>query len=134
ERWRSRESAGARGIAAGDVARSFPVVQYAISTPVPLRQSVRHKRAYTSEAPADRVALGALEAAVVAARQFGEQRPALEIVAGSLADMGVHAATRTRPLRHLARDRDAWLLRLRAAGRSASSLAAYRYAIDDLIH
>jgi len=31
------------------------------------------------------------------------------------------------------RDRDAWLRRLRRAERSASSLSAYRYAIDDLL-
>jgi site-specific recombinase XerD len=83
--------------------------------------------------PADRLALGALEAALAAARHAGEDRPALEVVAGSLAEIGVHATTGTRSLRVLARDRDAWLLRLRGAGRSLSSVTAYRYAIDNLI-
>lgn len=83
--------------------------------------------------PADGLALGALEAALAAARHAGENRPALEVVAGSLADMGLQVTTRTRSPRLLAHDRDAWLLRLRSAGRSVSSIAAYRFAIDDLI-
>jgi site-specific recombinase XerD len=83
--------------------------------------------------PADRLALGALEAALVAARQVGEDRPALEIVAGSLADIGVRAACTRRSSRALTRDRDAWLLRLRSEGRSSSSIRAYRNAIDDLL-
>jgi integrase/recombinase XerC len=83
--------------------------------------------------PSDRLALSALEAALAAARELGEDRPALEIVAGSLADMGVRAVGTTRSARLLTRDRDAWLLRLRSAGRSASSVSAYRHAIDDLL-
>lgn len=82
-------------------------------------------------ASGDRLALGALEAALAAARHAGEDRPALEVVASSLADIGVRSTTRTRSL--LTRDRDAWLLRLRGAARSPSSLTAYRNAIDDLI-
>jgi len=83
--------------------------------------------------PADRIALGALDAALVLAREAGEERPALEILAGSLADMGVRPAGMTRSRRLLTRDRDAWLMRLRSAERSASSIGAYRYAIDDLL-
>jgi integrase/recombinase XerD len=83
--------------------------------------------------PADRIALGAMEAALLLARETGEDRPALEILAGSLAKMGVRAACTTRSARLLARDRDAWLRRLRSAERSASSISAYRYAIDDLL-
>ncbi len=41
--------------------------------------------------PADRIALGALDAALVLAREAGEDRPALEILAGSLVEMGVQA-------------------------------------------
>jgi integrase/recombinase XerC len=108
-------------------------VQGAVNTPVSQRQSVRDRRAHTSEVPADRVVLGALEAAVAAARQVGEERPALEIVAGSLADMGVRATGGTRGLAALARDRDAWLLRLRSTGRSDSAISAYHHAIDDLL-
>ncbi len=33
----------------------------------------------------------------------------------------------------LARDRDAWIMRLRSADRSASSIGAYRHAIEDLL-
>jgi integrase/recombinase XerC len=90
----------------------------------------RHSAA---RSPSDRLALSALEAALAAARELGEDRPALEIVAGSLAEMGVRAVCTTRSARVLSRDRDAWLLRLRSAERSASSIAAYRHAIEDLL-
>jgi integrase len=83
--------------------------------------------------PSDRLALSALESALAAARELGEDRPALEIVAGSLADMGVRATSRARSSRLLVSDRDAWLLRLRSAGRSTSAITAYRCAIDDLL-
>ena len=83
--------------------------------------------------PADRVALGDLEAAPVLARETGESRPALVIVAGALVDMGVRAVCSTRSARLIPRDRDAWLWRLRSAGRSMSSIGAYRGAIDDLL-
>jgi integrase/recombinase XerC len=83
--------------------------------------------------PADRLALGAMQAALAVARETGEDRPALEILAGSLADMGVRAVATTRSARLLRRDRDAWLRRLASAERSESSLSAYRFAIDDLL-
>ena len=83
--------------------------------------------------PADRIALGALDAALVLAREAGEDRPALEILAGSLAEMGVRPAGMRSSARLLSRDRDAWLLRLRSAERSASSIGAYRHAIEDLL-
>jgi integrase len=89
--------------------------------------------AVAASSPADRVALGAMRAALAVARETGEDRPALEILAGSLAEMGVRARSTTRSARLLTRDRDAWLRRLRSAERSASSLSAYRYAIDDLL-
>jgi integrase len=89
--------------------------------------------AVAASSPADRVALGAMQAALAVARETGEDRPALEILAGSLAEMGVWARSTTRSARLLTRDRDAWLRRLRSAQRSASSLSAYRYAIDDLL-
>ena len=74
-----------------------------------------------------------LDAALVLARETGEDRPALEVLAGSVAEMGVRAVGTTRSARLLTRDRDAWLLRLRSAERSASSVSAYRHAIDDLL-
>ena len=57
--------------------------------------------------PADRIALGALDAALVLAREAGEERPALEVLAGSLAEMGVRPAGVSRSARLLTRDRDA---------------------------
>ncbi len=89
--------------------------------------------AVAASSPADRVALAAMQAALAVARETGEDRPALEILAGSLAEMGVRARSATRSARLLTRDRDAWLRRLRSAERSASSLSAYSYAIDDLL-
>ena len=83
--------------------------------------------------PADRIALGALDAALILAREAGEDRPALEVLAGSLTEMGVRPVGMTRSARLLSRDRDAWLMRLRSVGRSASSIGAYRHAIDDLL-
>jgi integrase len=74
-----------------------------------------------------------MQAALAVAGEAGEDRPALEILAGSLADMGVRAVGTTRSARLLRRDRDAWVRRLQSAGRSDSSLSAYRYAIDDLL-
>jgi site-specific recombinase XerD len=89
--------------------------------------------AVAASSPADRVALGAMQAALAVARETGEDRPALEVLAGSLAEMGVRATSITRSGRLLARDRDAWLRRLQSAERSRSSLSAYRHAIDDLM-
>ena len=83
--------------------------------------------------PSDLVALGVLEAALSMARDSGEDRPPLEIIAGSLAESGVQPACGRRSARLLARDRDGWLLRLRSADRSASAINAYRHAIDDLL-
>lgn len=54
-------------------------------------------------------------------------------MAGSLADMGVRARSTARSSRLLVSDRDAWLLRLRSAGRSTSAISAYRHAIEDLL-
>lgn len=83
--------------------------------------------------PADRLALGALEATLAQARDGDDERPALEVLAGSLVELGVRAAPSTRSGRLIARDRDAWLRRLQSAGRSDSSVGAYRFAIDDLL-
>jgi hypothetical protein len=72
-----------------------------------------------------------MEAALKLARESGEDRPALEIIAGSLAEMRVRPAALARSEGMLARDRDAWLRRLASAQRSESSISAYRHAIDD---
>jgi integrase len=101
--------------------------------PAGLMSELPDQRAAAVFGSADRVALGALHAALAVARETGEDRPALEVLAGSLAEMGVRAAGTARSRRLLARDREAWLRRLQSAERSHSSLSAYRYAMDDLL-
>lgn len=86
-----------------------------------------------ASAVADRLALGALQAALAHARDGEDQRPALEVLAASLAELGIRTMPAGRPAHLLARDRDAWLRRLRSAQRSESTLSAYRVAIDDLL-
>jgi site-specific recombinase XerD len=83
--------------------------------------------------PADRLVLGALEAALRQAREAEDKRPAFELLAGSLAELGVRAAPSERAARLLPSDRDSWLRRLRSARRSESTVRAYRIAIDDLL-
>jgi len=83
--------------------------------------------------PGDRLALAALEATLESARDAGERRPALELLAGSLVELGVRAAPSARSMQLVARDRDAWLRRLRSGNRSPSTISAYRIAIDDLL-
>ena len=81
---------------------------------------------------ADRLALGALEAVMLSARRAKDERPAFELLVGSLAELGVRATPPVHsPL--LDRERDAWLRRLQSARRSRSTLNAYRVAIDDLL-
>jgi integrase/recombinase XerC len=82
---------------------------------------------------ADRLALGALEVTLAQARDTNDERPALEVLAGSLVELGVRAVSAARSGRLIARDREAWLRRLRSAQRSESTISAYRIAIDDLL-
>jgi site-specific recombinase XerD len=82
---------------------------------------------------ADRLALGALEATLAHAREDNDKRPALEVLAVSLAELGVRAAPSARSGQCVARDREAWLRRLRSAQRSESTISAYRVAINDLL-
>jgi site-specific recombinase XerD len=81
----------------------------------------------------DRLAVGALEVALLQARDSSDERPALEVLAGSLMELGVRATASRRSVRLVARDREAWLRRLRSAQRSESTVSAYRIAIDDLL-
>jgi len=83
--------------------------------------------------PADRLALGALSAALSEARHAEDGRPALEVIATSLLELGVRAAPSARSGHLIARDRDAWLRRLHSARRSDSTVNAYRIAIDELL-
>jgi hypothetical protein len=81
----------------------------------------------------DRLALGAIEAALAQARESDDQRPALEVLAGSLIELGVSPTVGGHPARTLVRDRNLWLRRTQSAQRSQSTLNAYRLAIDDLL-
>jgi integrase/recombinase XerC len=83
--------------------------------------------------PTDRLAVGALEVALLQARDTLDERPALEVLAGSLMELGVRATPSRRSARLVERDREAWLRRLRSAQRSESTVSAYRIAIDDLL-
>jgi integrase len=67
------------------------------------------------------------------AREGGDVRPAFEVVAGALVELGIRAAPSTRSAQLVVRDRDAWLRRLQSAGRSTSTISAYRIAVDDLL-
>src|SRR4051794_19745987 len=82
---------------------------------------------------ADRVALRALEGALLQARERGGRRPALEVLAGALAELGVRPWPAARSARVVRGDRDAWLRRLASAQRSDAAIRAYRHAIDDLL-
>jgi site-specific recombinase XerD len=81
----------------------------------------------------DRLALDAIETALRHAREDRDRRPALELLASSLVELGVRATPQGHPPTLLARDRGAWLRRLAAAQRSESTITAYRIAIDDLL-
>jgi len=82
---------------------------------------------------ADRLALGTLQAALSEARHPDDGRPALEVLAASLLELGVRATPSARSGRLIARDREARLRRLRSARRSESTVNAYRIAIDELL-
>jgi integrase/recombinase XerC len=81
---------------------------------------------------ADRAALAGLEASLVDARRLGDTRPSFSLIAASLADLGVPIPAPRPHGRALSEHRDAWLARLRSAGRSESTVRAYRNAIDDV--
>lgn len=83
--------------------------------------------------PADRLALGAVEASLLQARDGLDQRPALEVLAGSLAELGVRSVPSAGTRRLVSRDLRAWLRRLESAGRSQSTIDAYRIAIGSLL-
>ncbi len=82
---------------------------------------------------ADRLALASMVQALVDARTTGDSRSPFAILAGSLCDLGVQLPERRPQTVPLEQARDDWLRRLRSANRSASSISAYRVALDDLI-
>ncbi len=66
------------------------------------------------------------------ARGRGDERPAFALIAACLGELGVALPERAGRAVSLEEAREEWLRRLRSAGRSASSLAAYRAALADL--
>jgi site-specific recombinase XerD len=83
--------------------------------------------------PADHVALSGMQHALLTARGSGDARPPFAILAESICDLGVELPSRPPSPVALAEARDEWLRRLRSANRSASSIAGYRIALDDLL-
>src|SRR5918996_5966889 len=84
-------------------------------------------------AGADRALLRALEEALAGAREGGDDRPALVVVASHLGDV---VTPRTPPPARrvsLRQARDEWLRRLEVQQKSESTLVGYRVAIDDLL-
>jgi integrase/recombinase XerC len=84
-------------------------------------------------ADADRAVLRALEEAIADAREAGDDRPALLVLASCLE---VHRAPSTPLPAHglsLRQAGDDWLRRLEAQQKSESTLVGYRVAIDDLL-
>ena len=81
----------------------------------------------------DQLALSALRASLAEARRSGDGRPPLAIVGAALGALGVHIPAAAPGCDVAARYRDGWLRRVAGAGRSKSTLDAYRIAIDGYI-
>src|SRR5262249_31718192 len=84
-------------------------------------------------ADADRSVLRALEEALADARDAGDDRPALVVLASCLGVLG--APSTPLPARgvSLRQAGDDWLRRLATQQKSESTLVGYRVAIDDLL-
>jgi integrase/recombinase XerC len=82
---------------------------------------------------ADRAVLGALEQTLASAREAGDSRPALVVLATCLGDLGRPSALAPAAHVSLRQARDEWLRRLDAQQKSESTLVGYRVAIDDLL-
>jgi site-specific recombinase XerD len=81
----------------------------------------------------DRVALTTLRELLGEARERGDTRPALTLLAACLDELGVALPEPRARTVSFAAARDEWLARLRSSGRSSSALTAYRVALDDLL-
>lgn len=81
----------------------------------------------------DRLALGAIEAALRDAREAEDRRPALEVLASSLAELKARGLACERSAQLVLREADAWVAQLQRAQRSETTVRAYRGAIDDLL-
>jgi integrase/recombinase XerC len=82
---------------------------------------------------ADRAVLGALEQTLASAREAGDDRPALVVLAACLGDRGRSPPLALADRVSLRQARDEWLRRLDAQQKSESTLVGYRVAIDDLL-
>ncbi len=79
--------------------------------------------------PTDRLVLDTRQDA----RDACDQRPALEVLAGSLATQQAQGIASERAARMLIGEQDAWLCQLQHAQRAHSTIRAYRAAIDDML-
>jgi integrase/recombinase XerC len=84
-------------------------------------------------ADADRADLRALEEALADAREAGDDRPALIVVASCLRARGAPSTPLPVLGVSLRQAGDDWLRRLETQKKSASTLVGYRVAIDDLL-
>jgi integrase/recombinase XerC len=85
-----------------------------------------------SHASADQAVLSSLEVALAGAREVGDDRPALVVLASRLGDLAPRTRTPADRV-SLRQARDEWLRRLDAQQKSRSTLVGYRVAIDDLL-
>jgi len=79
---------------------------------------------------ADQLALSALQAALVDGRRTGDTRPALVIVGTAMSALGVHVPAIAPGADAVSSHRERYLRRIAGAGRSKSTITAYRIAID----
>jgi integrase len=84
-------------------------------------------------AGADRALLRTLEEALAGAREAGDHRPALVVLASRLGDVGTPRPPPPADRFSLRQARDEWLRRLEVQQKSESTLVGYRVAIDDLL-
>ncbi len=84
-------------------------------------------------AAADQAVLRALEDALAAAREAGDDRPALAVLASRLGDLATPRAPPPADRVLLRQARDEWLRRLEVQQKSESTCVGYRVAIDDLL-
>ena len=81
----------------------------------------------------DRVALTSLRDLLGEARERGDTRSALTLLAACLDELGVALPEPRARTVSLEQAKDEWLARLRSSGRSSSALTAYRVALNDLL-
>jgi integrase/recombinase XerC len=84
-------------------------------------------------AEADRAVLRALEEALADAREAGDDRPGLVVLASCLGVLGAPPTPLPAHGVSLRQARDDWLRRLETQQKSESTLVGYRVAIDDLL-